>query len=914
MNETTTSTTNRAKLNACIALLFVTFYQPTKILAQEVKIEDKIVTEYFFGLDVNLILEELAEKYDFDLDYDKNAFSNTRLQRFTFRGLTLDKVLDSILDGRGVHYKFIRNKTLVIRPVGEALEIVYEPTRHNFTLSGIVTEKGSGESLPNAVVLIKGTERGTVTNIDGFFTLLDVPSDTSILIVRYIGFETTEFKLYPELLSSQLNLEIRSISSQLDEIVITSSEERMMNVAEEISKISVSPDQLAKLPSLGEKDIFRSLQLLPGVSGTNESSSGLYIRGGTPDQNLNLLDGFTVYHVDHFYGFFSAFNANAIKDVQLYKGGFEAKYGGRISSVVDLTGKTGNTQKFSGSAGISAISANIALEVPFAKSKGSIFFAGRRSYTDIIKSGLYNNIFDLFNQESETQNQPGSGFSGRRGGRFGQAEVEPAFFFHDINGKISYRPSEKDIIAISLYNGADNLDNSRDLNSSNLGFGGQQGSNLGFNTSTNDLTIWGNWGTSLKWGRQWNSKWYSNSVLAFSNYFSDRELFSNTEIIREDSVDTSVIGTTENNDLKDLTLRIDNEYLLNQSHNLEFGVQITNNDISYNYTRNDTMQILDRSDNGTTYAAYIQDRWKPTNNLIITPGIRASYFDATEEVYMEPRLSASYLLTSKIKLKAAWGKFYQFATRIIREDLSQGSRDFWLLANGENNPVSSAIHYIAGVSYQTDMFLFDIEAYYKDLDGLTEYTLRFQGPRSRDIDELFYEGTGYSRGIEFLAQKKAGKYTGWISYTLGQVIYEFPGLSEEPYPALHDQTHEFKIVNSLSVGRWDLAATWVYATGKPYTSPVGTYDVTLLDGTVQSYVSIGEKNAFRLPDYHRMDVSASYNFFLGKAKSQLGLSIFNLYNNTNIWYKNYEMVDGDVIETDVTYLGVTPNVFFNVSF
>ncbi len=896
------------------AILILLLY-PNILKAQDNKIENTPVTESFFGFNLNMILEKISTEYEFQLDYDEVLFSNKPLQGITFRNLPLADVLESLLTGRGVHYKFVNNKILIIRPEGEALEIVYEPTRSNFTLSGIVREKGTGESLPNAVIMLKGTSQGTVTNVDGFFTLLDAPSDTSTLIVRYLGFQTTEIKLNPELLTKQLVLELQSISNQLDEVVITSTQERMMNVSEEVSKITVSPDQLAKLPSLGEKDIFRSLQLLPGVSGTNETSSGLYVRGGTPDQNLNLLDGFTVYHVDHFYGFFSAFNANAIKDVQLYKGGFESKYGGRISSVVDLTGKTGNSQKFSGSAGISAISANLSLEIPFAKSRGSIFFAGRRSYTDIIKSGLYNNIFDLFNQESETQPQQGPpGGFGRRGGRFAQAEVEPSFFFYDINGKISYRPSNKDIIAISIYNGADNLDNSRDINSNDLNFGGGSNGNIGFNNSTNDLTVWGNWGTSLKWGRQWNSKWYTNTIIAYSNYFSKRDLISTTEIIRDDSVTLRNMGTIEDNNLKDITLKIDTEYLLNSSNQLEFGVQITNNDISYNLTRNDTIDVLDRLDNGTTYAIYAQDKWKPVRNMTLTPGIRVSYFDITDQMYYEPRFSATYRATPNIKLKGAWGKYYQFATRIIREDLSQGSRDFWLLANGENNPVSSSIHYIGGISYETEKFIFDVETYYKDLSGLSEYTLRFAGPRSREYNELFYQGTGYSKGIEFLAQKKAGKYTGWISYTLGEVMYDFPELSDEPYPALHDQTHEFKIVNSLSVGRWDLAATWVYATGKPYTSPVGIYEVTLLDGNTESYVSIGEKNAFRLPDYQRMDISASYNFFLGKAKTQLGLSIFNLYNHTNIWYKNFEIIEGDMVATDVTTLGITPNVFFNLKF
>lgn len=896
-----------------VLLLFLNVHV---IFAQEQKHEDTPVTESFFGFNMNMILEKLAEEYNFQLDYDQLIFAKKPLQGITFRGLALDEVLESLLSGRGVHYKFVANKILIIRPEGEPLEVVYDPTRSNFTLSGMVKEKGTGETLPNAVVMLKGTNKGTVTNLDGFFTLLNVPSDTSTLIVRYVGYEQTEIKLKPESLAKQLVLEIQSISSQLEEVVITATNEQMMNVSEEISKISVSPAQLAKLPSLGEKDIFRSLQLLPGISGTNETSSGLYVRGGTPDQNLNLLDGFTVYHVDHFYGFFSAFNANAIKDVQLYKGGFESKYGGRISSVVDLTGKTGNSKEFSGSAGISAISANLALELPFDEGKGSVFFAGRRSYTDIIKSGLYNNIFDLFNQESATQAPTqGPSFGGRGGGggsrRYTQTAVEPAFFFHDINGKISYRPTDRNIIALSVYNGADNLDNSRDMSSSDLDFGSQGD---GFNNSTNDLTIWGNWGTSLKWGRQWNSKWYTNSIVAYSNCFSKRDLISNTEIIRDDSLIVRNMGTLEDNNLKDLTLKIDNEYLLNNSNQLEFGIQITNNDISYNYTRNDTIQILDRQDNGTTYSAYVQDQWKPFSKLQFIPGIRATYFDVTDQMYFEPRISGSYRVSPKIRIKAAWGKYYQFATRIIREDLSQGSRDFWLLANGDNTPASSATHYIGGLSYETPQYLFDVEAYHKDLTGLTEYTLRFAGPRAREYNELFYQGSGYSRGVEFLAQKKAGKYTGWVSYTLGEVIYDFPELSDEPFPALHDQTHELKIVNSYTTGKWDFAATWIYATGKPYTSPVGMYEVTLLDGNTENYVSIGEKNAFRLPDYQRFDVSASYNFKLGKADSQLGLSIFNLFNHSNIWYKSFEIIEDDLVSTDVNTLGITPNIFFNIKF
>ncbi|MDN5202408.1 TonB-dependent receptor [Fulvivirgaceae bacterium BMA10] len=871
-----------------------------------------LVNESFMGKTLINILDELSAQYQLTLDYDKKDIQNRVMTAQFFNDEPIENVLSKLLEGQEVHFTIAGDRKIIIRKISEVLIKTYDPSKFNFTLTGKVKDRVSGETLPFANIWVKSTQKGTSTNQDGFFTLLNVPSDTSTIIIQYMGYLTKELRLYPDLLSGPLVVEINPISAELEEVVITDRKEHIMRASEGISTISISPAQLTALPSLGEKDIFRSLQLLPGISATNETSSGLYVRGGTPDQNLVLFDGFTVYHVDHFYGFFSTFNANAVKDVQLYKGGFGAKYGGRTSSVVSLTGKEGNTHKFSLSAGISAISANATLEMPFADGKGSFLFAGRRSYTDIIKSGLYNDIFDLFNEDEDNGNGGFVGRGGGRGGRFAQTTIEPAFFFHDLNTKISFRPSSKDIISLSFYNGQDNLDESNDLNSDNLG--GNFGGNFQFQNSTTDITKWGNVGSSLKWGRQWNDRLYSNIVLAYSNYFSDRDLFSETEITRSDSVFNVIRGTVEDNDLKDFTLRLDNEYLLNEQHSLNFGTQITSNNIDYNLALNDTLNVLNRNDEGLVTAFYIQDSWKPTPQLTIVPGIRVSYYDVTEQSYFEPRLSASYQLNDKIKLKGAWGKYYQFVNRIVREDVTQGSRDFWLLANDITNPVSSSIHYIAGVSYETEDFLFDVEAYHKEMDGLSEYSLRFSGPRSRGFDELFFEGSGYARGIEFLLQKKFGKFTGWVGYTLGEVIHEFPELANEPFHALHDQTHEFKIVNSFRLGNWTFAGTWVYATGKPYTAPIGGYELTLLDGTTSNYNSVGSKNSLRLPDYHRMDVSVTNNFKMGQATAEVGLSVFNLYNHTNVWYKTFEIIEDDVITTDVNTVGFTPNIFFNIKF
>ena len=774
------------------------------------------------------------------------------------------------------------------------------------TISGIVKDKESGETLPFANVFVKDTNIGTTTNADGFFTLFDIPSETSTIQVQYLGYKVETLVLTPEMVKGKITILLIPDNNQLDEVVVSNdSGQQIIKMNKSVSQISLSPKKLASIPNLGEKDIFRAIQLLPGVSGTNESSSGLYVRGGTPDQNLVLLDGFTVYHVDHFYGFFSAFNSGAVKDIQLFKGGFPAEYGGRISSVMDLTGKTGNSNKLSLSAGLSLVSANATVEIPIGE-KANLLIAGRRSYTDILKSGLYNSIFDLYNDSNQTNGNNLPNFNG-----FQQNQTQPSFYFYDLNTKFSYKPSDKDIISVSVYNGEDNLDSSRE-NQNTFGSGTEERT---INSDIEDLLNWGNWGSSVRWARQWSDKLYTNVVGAYSNYFSQRKRINDISIQLADSTNTNKSGLVEDNNLKDFTLRIHNEYKINSKHSLEFGGQLTMNEVDYNYSLNDSITVIDQKDKGLLKTAYLQDKWSPTERLNIVGGVRATHFDVTDEIYYEPRLSVSYKVNDKVKFKGAWGKYYQFVNRIVREDVTQGSRDFWLLANKENSPISFSQHFILGTSYEVDDWLFDVEFFEKEMTGLTEFSLRFQSALGTDPnDQLFFEGTGISRGVDFLIQKKVGKYTGWLGYTLSEVVHTFPDLNNNPFYSLNDQRHEFKIVNVLKAGRWDLGATWVYGSGKPYTAPNGIYTITLLDGTETEYVSIGEKNGLRIDPYHRLDLSATYNFNISSGKGEMGLSVFNLYNKTNTWYNEFEVVDNQVTETNVNYIGFTPSLFLNVSF
>jgi ferric enterobactin receptor len=780
------------------------------------------------------------------------------------------------------------------------------PENFSFTLTGKISDKITGEALPFSYIQVKGSTTGTTTNNDGYFTLVKVPTDTSTLVVQYVGYSTTEIYLTPGTLKSNLNIEIRPSIQSLEGVTITArKDEFVMAKKETVNAVKITPKKLEQLPGVGERDVMRSFQLMPGVSASNESSSGLYVRGGTPDQNLVLYDGFTVYHVDHLYGFFSAFNSNALKDVQLFKGGFESKFGGRLSSVTEITSKEGNQKRFNIGGDLSLLSANLYTEGPLGK-KLTGFLALRRSY----QGPIYNYISEKFGKGSQTRASAPTGEG--PGGRFTQ-DAKIKSFFYDLNGKLTWHPDANNIVALSIYNGTDKLDNGFSAATPTFGQ-----SNANFNMNATDLTKYGNIGSSLKWGRKWSTKLYGNTILSYSNYFSNRDRSSERTIVNENQeAVTTRTGVFENNDLKDYSFKSDYQWDMFNFSKIQFGVFGTWFDIKYNYAQSDTSSILDRSDYGLLAGGYIQSELKLMKDKFrITPGIRTSYYGVTDKYYIEPRLSGSYAINDNLTFKAATGKYYQFANRVTREDIMSGSKDFWILADGLYVPVSSSIHYTAGISYETPVYLISGELYYKKINNLTEHSLRINAnPMGVDYNENFFVGNGYSKGLELLVQKKYGDLTGWVSYTLGEAMNHFDEYSDEYFPANQDVRHEFKIIGIYNYRRFDFSATWIYATGRPYTAPSGAYTIGLLGGSSQDFFTVTEKNSLRLPAYHRLDISATYKLLAGmkgqkrrKEIGYIGISIFNVYNHSNTWYKQFTIEDGEIIETNINYLGFTPNI------
>lgn len=813
------------------------------------------------------------------------------------KDVTLRQALNELLKSTPLTFEAMPDGQIVI-------------VKRRYNLKGYIKAAESGETLPYANVMIKGTQQGTTSNVSGYFVLVNVPAGLCTLYVSYIGYQAVEAPITSADSKETIMINLRQKTLLGEEVTVTADNMQTMEVVPEAAQVRLSPRQIATLPAVGEVDIFRSLQLLPGISGVNDGSSGLYVRGGTPDQNLVLFDGMTIYHVDHFFGFISAFNTEAVKDVRVFKGGFPAKFGGRTSSIVELTGKSGSFDHFQAGGSLNLLSGSAIVQAPIA-GRGAWLLSLRRSYTDFIKSGLYDKIYASITG----QNKSGAGTTtpnniGPDDGPSGLQALTatPDFYYYDLNSKLSYSLSDRDRVALSFYSGRDNLDQSDDLG--NLQFRRNGPPNAGQarqQVDSENLTEWGNLGASGNWSRVWSDRIYSSLLAAYSNYSSDSRRGLNAG---GDNANTifRAFGSSEKNEVRDLTLRFDNEWQLHRAHRLEFGTWLSRTNVDVAFTANDTIDILTRDNEAEQAAFYFQDKWQMFRPLELTLGLRATNYQPTRTTYYEPRASLRLNLRRGLSLKGAWGEYHQFVNRITNENVLEGNRDFWLLADERLQP-SFAEHKILGATYENFDYVFDVEAYHKNLDGVAEFSQRFRRSPEQRPEDLFFLGTGVAKGIEFLAQKKSGRLNGWASYTLAKVQYQiFPFNNGEPYPANQDRRHEVKLVGNYGFGKWNLAATWALATGAPYTAPEAQYTIKLLDGSARSYIHVGDKNSNRLPAYHRMDLSFSRKFDNTWFDWNLGISVFNLYDHKNVWYREYLLDTNPVIVREVTTLGFVPTV------
>lgn len=730
------------------------------------------------------------------------------------------------------------------------------------SLNGYITDSRTGETLLSANVALMEINRGTSTNTSGYYSIPNISPGTYTLAASYIGYRRYERKITLEPGQTlRLDIELIREGVELDAVVVESEAER--EEQKNIGRAQVSTQLVKKVPSVLEPDVFRSVQLLPGVKAASDFSSGLYIRGGSPDQTLILLDETTVYNPTHFFGFFSTFNPDAVKDIRLYKGGYPAEFGGRLGSVLTVFNKDGNRNETEGTVSLGLLASRASIEGPF--SRGSWMLAVRRSTLEPVLAVLRGSV----------------------------DTVPDLFYFYDINGKLNFDATKNDRLSLAFYSGFDKV-------------------RLPFLDDATISLLYGNQTVSGKWRRIFSDRLFASFTATGSRYFNEPEF--------------SIAGTPfeRNNEIFDFSLKTDAEYLPNEFHTLSAGIWTGNLTLRF-LDKFDNQTTFNNRIQSAYLSAYLQDEWRPVNRWIFNGGVRLNAFSEGSYVRLEPRASAEFRIKPQFRLQAAYGRYHQYLTLITNEAFS--GFDIWLTADEGVAPSFGDQFVLGAKTIPFIGYGFDIELYYRNMQDLFELDPFVTDPSGLEYDQLFRIGEGYAYGVELFLEKQTGRIGGFIGYTFGVTRRKFPGFNtdipDNPqqarfYPPKYDRTHDLNIVGSYQLSqRWSAAAVFSYATGQAYTEPLGRTQLTGVPwgNTKRDLFTIGNLNASRLPSYHRLDISFSRQgrfFNLGDAEWQI--QIINAYSRRNIWFYNYDFDENPVERQSVPLLPVIPSLSYTVNF
>lgn len=757
------------------------------------------------------------------------------------------------------------------------------------TLSGYIRDSATGESLISATVFIKEASQGAQTNNYGFYSV-SVPPGVYTVTFSYVGYHaiTKQMDLNS---SAALNVDLRS-ASRLQEVKVTSQrkDENVKNT--EMGTVTLSMDRIKNLPVLlGEVDVLKTLQLLPGVQSAGEGNSGFYVRGGGPDQNMVLLDDAVVYNTGHLFGFFSVFNSDAIKDVTLIKGGAPANYGGRLSSVVDVSMKEGNMKEYHAEGGIGLIASRATIQGPIKKDKGSFIVSGRRTYIDVLARPF----------SSRLKNS--------------------GYYFYDANLKANYKFNDKNRLYLSGYMGIDKFkfENTRGTFHANI--------------------PWGNKTATLRWNHQFSDRLFSNTTLVYNDYNFSSNFNQNTFAIKIFS------GT------RDYNAKTDFDYYTSNNHHLKAGAAYTYHKFTPNQVSGhvDTIQ-LDPSNAFVKYAhetgVYILDDFEPISWLKINAGVRYSFFqqvgpytaytldangkpmDSTHygsgkpvKAYggWEPRLNMRFQVDEATSIKASISHSYQYL-HLVSNNGTTLPTDVWIPSTYVVKP-QAAWQYSAGYfrNFKDNTIETSVEIYYKEMENQVQYQDGYVPNTISDPELSYVFGKGTAYGAEFFINKTQGKLTGWIGYTLAWTNLQFPDLHNgKVFPAKYDRRHDLSVVASYEINKkWTVSSVFVYGSGNAITLPTAYY---FIDGRLQQQYS--ELNAYRLPAYHRLDISATLTPKKNLSRKWQGswtFAVYNVYNRFNPYFL-YVDPEGTVSKginvkvIEVAILPIIPSVTYNFKF
>jgi len=761
-------------------------------------------------------------------------------------------------------------------------------SQEKFTISGYIEDENTGEKLIAANVIdLKGLD-GNTTNTYGFYSLT-LPSDSVYLSFSYIGYQT---KVIPIFLDKDLTINVKlSSEATINEIEVVA--ERFGRIEEEtqMSRIDVPIEQIKRLPALlGEVDVLKTLQLLPGVQSGGEGQTGLYVRGGSPDQNLVLLDGVPIYNVSHVLGIFSVFNADAIKNVTLTKGGFPARYGGRLSSVLEINMKEGNTKEFHGEGSIGLISSKLTLEGPIKKDQTSFIVSARRTYADLV-------FKPIIKQAAEEDG----------------ASISPKLYFYDLNAKLQHKVNDKHRIFLSMYSGADVFGNTYKED----------------NIEEEGGIDWGNIIGALRWNYQISNKLFLNTTMTYSNYEVD--IFAGFE--DKSSANQEKFSARYISGIEDWTGKLDFDYIPSPNHYIRFGGSATNHTYrpgALSWKLESGQEALDtiigsQKSVSTELDLYVEDDMK-FGAFKANVGVHFSGFKVDDEFYtsIQPRLGMRYLFANDIALKGAFTTMAQYVNLLTSEALSLPT-DLWVPSTGKIKPQTSWQAALGVAKTLDDKYEVSVEGFYKEMKNVVSYKegASFFTGFGSDWQEKVTQGDGEAYGLEFFVQKKKGKTTGWFGYTLSWNNRTFPEINGgETFPFRYDRRHDLSVVVSHQLSkRISFSGAWVFGTGNAVSLPTARYSTGVDSWGGQDEVEVlGDKNAYRMSNYHRLDFSVEFLKQKKRYERKWIISVYNAYWNKNPYYLtsttqfNSETGESKRVLKEISILPIIPSVSYAFKF
>lgn len=765
--------------------------------------------------------------------------------------------------------------------------------QERFTLNGYLKDSLTGETLIGANIQVTGQGRGVQSNQYGFYSLT-LSKGIYRLWVSFVGYQGQEILIDLDKDKEQNILLLPNAAVISDVVVVGRKRDNNVKTAQ-MGKIELSVNTAKAIPALlGEVDVLKTLQLLPGVRNAGEGNAGFYVRGGGPDQNLIMLDDAVVYNTGHLFGFFSIFNADAIKHVTLIKGGMPAQYGGRLSSVVDVAMKEGNINKTQIDAGIGLIASRFSIQGPLKKNKASYIISARRTYIDLLTKPFIKKTSEFY----------GSGY-----------------YFYDLNTKMNYRFSEKDVLYLSGYFGRDKFN---------------------FNNSKRSFSTeipWGNSTATLRWNHVFHKKLFANTTLVYNDY-----KFALTGRQNDFNINLS-------SGIRDLNVKTDFDFYPAPEHKLKFGAQYTFHTFLPNVLSGNQDTVIFQPNNATKkyaneYAVYLQDDWELSGKLKLNTGLRYSVFqqvgrytlyerDAngnkldssvygsgqTVKAYggLEPRVTLRYAFTEQSSVKAAVTRNIQYIHLVTNAGTTLPT-DLWVPSTIRVQP-QTGWQYAAGYfrNFNNGMFETSLELYYKTMNNQIEYQEGYT-PSLKDPEEEFVFGKGWSYGAELFINKVKGSLTGWVGYTLSWTWRRFPGLNDGlKYPSRYDRRHDMSVVGTYELSKkWKVSSVFVYGTGNATSLPERFY---FIGGVLtQEYSRI---NAYRMKPYHRMDLSFTYTPVPKKVRRYTAnwvFSLYNAYSRLNPYFIYFDQEGGaasgnlNVKARQVSLFPVIPAVTWNVKF